>query len=175
MDLGDIYPVKEVKMGFYVQGPTKGKADYLLQKYEEEISELKQEEAGIMIKDPRMGVLVAVENGPFDAVGFAFDEVEFEAFTLPDDFRPKRFLALSRERAEELSGYRETVVNQGVQEDSSLYTREEVNSLVQAAIADTLNMPRTCERCGFDPADSSLKHVQEAQDIANKEKERRGE
>jgi hypothetical protein len=35
-----------------------------------------------------------VENGPFDACGWVFDELEFEAFTMPHDARPKRWLII---------------------------------------------------------------------------------
>lgn len=50
-------------------------------------------------------VIVVVNNGMFEAAGFAFDVDEFKAFTLPDDERPRSFLIMDRKKAEELSGY----------------------------------------------------------------------
>lgn len=35
--------------------------------------------------------VVLMDNGPFTAAGIAYAERELRAFTLPDDFRPKKF------------------------------------------------------------------------------------
>ena len=49
-----------------------------------------------------MGVVCVVENGMFDAAGFAFCKEELEVFAAPDA-RPKTWLSMDLERAIELS------------------------------------------------------------------------
>lgn len=46
-----------------------------------------------------------MNNGFFEAAGYAYKDSELEAFTRPDDFRPKTFLKMDLARAQELSGY----------------------------------------------------------------------
>jgi len=41
--------------------------------------------------------VVVVSNGPFEAAGIAYSEREWEAFNLPDDFRPKKYLLVPKE------------------------------------------------------------------------------
>lgn len=48
-------------------------------------------------------VIVVVDNGFFEAAGYAFDKREFEAFTLPHDHRHKEFLVMDKELAERLA------------------------------------------------------------------------
>lgn len=52
------------------------------------------------------GVIVVVNNGLFEAAGFAYDVKEFEAFTEPNDTRSKEFVILDREVAKQASRYR---------------------------------------------------------------------
>jgi hypothetical protein len=53
---------------------------------------------------PDLAIIVVVDNGIFEAAGYAYDEAEYRAFTEPDDMRPKTFLVMPRDKAEELSG-----------------------------------------------------------------------
>ena len=46
------------------------------------------------------GVIVIVDNGEFEAAGWAFNQAEFEAFTLPEDHRSKQFVVIERAEAE---------------------------------------------------------------------------
>lgn len=88
-------------MGYYIDMTSKGvqlpatnKADYLIL------------DGAVEIPEPKEFVdnLVCVmENGPFDAAGYAFNKAEFKAFTYPGDYRPKRWLIY--EHAAKLSGY----------------------------------------------------------------------
>ena len=91
-------------MGYYLQGPNLGKADYLLATHSE-IKEVTQDEAEFFRCEDITGIVVVVENGTFDAAVYVFDDAEFEDFTLSDDLRPKRFLSGPRELLEELSGF----------------------------------------------------------------------
>jgi hypothetical protein len=90
-------------MGFYIQGPNLGKADYLLTL--PDFKEITREEADFFLCEDVNGLVVVVENGPFDAAVYVFNDAEFEDFVLEDDPRPKRFLSGPREVLEELSGY----------------------------------------------------------------------
>ena len=57
------------------------------------------------MEDPDLGVIVVMDNGLFQAAGFAYSKEEFEAFTMPTDPRPKEFVIMGRKEAERLSGY----------------------------------------------------------------------
>lgn len=90
-------------MGFYIEGPLHRKADHIIQT--EDAIELAGADAAREAFSNGMGVICVVENGPFDAAAFAFSSEELEVFANPSDSRPKRWLAMDRERAEELSGF----------------------------------------------------------------------
>lgn len=49
-------------------------------------------------------LIVLVDNGPFDAAGWVFDEREFKEFTDPTDSRPRSFWLMDLEVAKELTG-----------------------------------------------------------------------
>jgi hypothetical protein len=90
-------------MGFYIE--TAGfnyKAKAISEKYAGKISTY--DEAFLAVRDPNIGVVVILNNGFFEAAGFAFDEKEFKAFT--SDNRPKQYVLLDREVAELASGYK---------------------------------------------------------------------
>ena len=52
-----------------------------------------------------MALICVVDNGPFEAAGYCYDEREFIAWCDPSDTRPKTWLLMSKIRAEELTGY----------------------------------------------------------------------
>jgi len=89
-------------MGYYIQGPAKGKAEFIVENLNGKI--VSQSEAKEAV-DNGLGVIVVVNNGPFEAAGFAFDWKEFQDFTLFTDQRPKRFVIMDRKLACELSGF----------------------------------------------------------------------
>jgi len=89
-------------MGYYIQGPAKGKAKMLLD--EEDAFLLEGLEQAREAFAEGFGVICVVDNGPFEAAGFAFSQNELEVFIHPDG-RPKTWLAMDLERARELSGY----------------------------------------------------------------------
>ena len=92
-------------MGYYIEGPTKGKADYIVQLNESEAEIVSYDEAAVLINDSNIAIIVVMDNGAFEAAGFAFDKDEFKAFTVPSDTRPKKFIKMDRTMAKTLSGY----------------------------------------------------------------------
>lgn len=92
-------------MGYYIETDSStDKANYIAKIYNGK--SVSRAEAAEAMKDPDKGVIVVVDNGYFEAAGFAFNQKEFEAFTRPDDKRYKDFIILDRELAKQLSEYR---------------------------------------------------------------------
>lgn len=60
---------------------------------------------------PEKALIVVLDNGPFEAAGFAYDEREFLAFTNPVDLRRKDYVLLDRTTAEEASGWKRDVAD----------------------------------------------------------------
>lgn len=56
------------------------------------------------MNDKTKAVIVTVNNGMFEAAGFAYDLKEFEAFT--DFARPTNFVVIDRQKAKELTGFK---------------------------------------------------------------------
>lgn len=86
-------------MGFYINTTSKGvelprnnKADYLILDGATEVKAVFQP-----------NLICVVENGQFEAAGYAYSEAEFEVFNDPQDPRPKRWLV--HPMAAKLSGY----------------------------------------------------------------------
>ena len=89
-------------MGYYIQTPSaKSKARYLM------------DHEGAVAMPPGMGwndrpdgksIVCVVDNGAFEAAGYAFDKAEFEAFDRPDG-RPRAWLLMDTHRVRELSGF----------------------------------------------------------------------
>ena len=50
-------------------------------------------------------LIVVVDNGAFEAAGFAYNQAEFNAFTEPEDSRPKEYVIMDRHKAEQLTGF----------------------------------------------------------------------
>ncbi len=89
-------------MGYYIQGPAKGKVEHILAECEG-AKEVSIEEATGLVDS---GLVCVVDNGMFEAAGFVYSKREFEEFADPIDSRPKRWLSVPREWAEKESGYR---------------------------------------------------------------------
>lgn len=87
-------------MGYYIQSDMQT----LITKHQAMV--VTQDEARQMMDDPEIGIVVVMNNGMFCAYGYAFCMAEFEAFTLPNDNRPKKFLAMSDKDARTLLGYK---------------------------------------------------------------------
>ena len=90
-------------MGYYIELPAHhGKAELLEQLHDGEI--VSKDAARTAVSEGK-GVVVVMNNGPFEAAGFAYDLGEFQAFSDPRDSRPKKFVVMDREKAEKLSGF----------------------------------------------------------------------
>jgi hypothetical protein len=97
-------------VGYYIETPSaKGKADWLLKEHSEafEISEPLWEDLNAWFVAGYALVMV-VENEPFDAAVYVFNENEFDHFTDPADTRKARFILMGRDLVEDLSGYKRT-------------------------------------------------------------------
>ena len=86
-------------MGKYIQGPTHGKADMLIEKYGAKEIGLTDVQAALNAGD---GVVCVVDNGPFEAAAYIYSQSEFVAFSQPTDFRLKTWLRMGKVVIEEL-------------------------------------------------------------------------
>ena len=91
-------------MGFYIPGPSFGKAEILLR--EHGATEIPPPLSLAPIASDK-ALICVVSNGAFEAAGYAFNQSEFEAFTLPEDRRPKRWFVIDRKLANQLTGYKD--------------------------------------------------------------------
>ena len=88
--------------GFYIQGPSKGKVAMLETKF-----------AGVVVPQPSnlskipvgKALICVVDNGPFEAAGYCFNQHEFEIFTIPQDTRPKTWVIIDEATAKKETGY----------------------------------------------------------------------
>lgn len=88
-------------MGYYVEVPEpKGKFEQIEKMYNGKEMTLEEAKKFLGV----IGVIVIVDNGPFEAAAFAYDLDELEAFFRPDDYRPKRIIGIERSLAIILSG-----------------------------------------------------------------------
>ena len=78
-------------MGYYIQGPAKGKAAMLVSEHQAVNVTLDRPETFADVPDGQ-AMIVVMDNGPFEAAGLCYDEREFVEFTDPGDNRPKQFL-----------------------------------------------------------------------------------
>ena len=107
-------------MGYYIPGPTNGKADHIVEVYKGVVldSQPKWEEV-----PEDMALVCVVDNGDFEAAGLCVDEREFNRFAAPDELRnpnppvgvidmnpteqrPRTWVLMPKSKAYELSGVR---------------------------------------------------------------------
>jgi hypothetical protein len=88
-------------MGYYIQGPAKGKVAFLTSQYGAE------ELAGALVPFfvSSHGVICVVDNGSFEAAAYIHDLEEFMRFDQPHDPRPKVWLLMEKALAKQLSGH----------------------------------------------------------------------
>lgn len=94
-------------MGYYIEGPTLGKTDFLIKEYDaKEININEAKEAF----DQGFGIIFIVNNFLFDAAGYAYNKEEFnywyESLISGKDSRPYRIVKMDKDLAEKLSGYK---------------------------------------------------------------------
>lgn len=90
-------------MGYYIQGPARGKGEFLMEKYGADI--VSKTRAEQLINSNEFAVVCVVDNGPFEAAALCYDTREFEAFSNPSDYRSKLWMTMERAKAHELAGY----------------------------------------------------------------------
>ena len=91
-------------MGYYIEVPNnKGKAQQIIKLH-----------GGRIIPAPvpldtlsdNEAIICVVDNGPFEAAGFAYSEKELDEFSRPDG-RPRTWVIMDRAKACELTGFKE--------------------------------------------------------------------
>ena len=87
-------------MGFYIEGPTVGKAAYLVKEHGAELTNscMLWED----IPDGKAAICVVL-NGAWDAAAYCFSEKEFDEWHDFSDPRPKTWLLMDKSKAKELS------------------------------------------------------------------------
>ncbi len=89
-------------MGYYVEVPqNKDKVNKIIELFGGERVN-KPKKFSDIAEDKAL--LCVVDNGPFEAAGFAYDEREFEAFSHSDG-RPREWMTMDRGLAEKITGY----------------------------------------------------------------------
>jgi hypothetical protein len=98
-------------MGFYIDQTSKGTP---LGRHDKAETLVREGDAILLNEQPQWkdvpadtAIICVVNNGPFEAAGFAFSEDEFNVFARPDG-RPRQWLTMKREVAEKLSGFRKS-------------------------------------------------------------------
>jgi len=89
-------------MGYYIQGPTTGKAQYIVNEYDGKIIPCPSKFSDI--PDDK-ALISVVANMFFEAAAYCYNDREFVEFTSPTDYRPKTWLIMDKKLAEKLSGF----------------------------------------------------------------------
>ena len=91
-------------MGYYIQVlKNKGKAQQIVDLYGGRIALSPPSFEDIAEGE---AIICVVDNGPFEAAGFCFNQRELNDFSYYDD-RPRVWVVMGRKRACELTGYEE--------------------------------------------------------------------
>ncbi len=93
-------------MGYYIEVPNnKGKAQQLVDLHGARILD---KQPVFTDAKPDEAIICVLDNGPWEAAGFAYNEREFEEFAAPDMIgrqRPRTWLIMDRAKAIKLTGY----------------------------------------------------------------------
>lgn len=90
-------------MGFYIETPVAhGKVQYLIDHHDARV--VQKPQSLLEVPDDK-ALVVVVDNGFFEAAGYAYDEREFAAFSGPEDDRPKTWLLLDKGFVQDATGY----------------------------------------------------------------------
>ena len=91
-------------MGYYIEtGTSRDKAKHIMEKHEA-LKCPSKEIARSCVGAKDMAVIVVMDNGLFEAAGFAYNMSEFDAFTSDD--KPKQYLIMDRAKAKALTNYK---------------------------------------------------------------------
>ncbi|KKM62350.1 hypothetical protein LCGC14_1522510 [marine sediment metagenome] len=91
-------------MGYYIETPghTHGKAQQIIDVHGAEL--LSRAPLSVDDVPADKAIICVVDNGPFEAAAFAYNDEELRDFTHPDP-RPKQWLLMDRAKACELTGF----------------------------------------------------------------------
>jgi hypothetical protein len=94
----------ETVMGHYIQGPPKGKAQYIVSEYDAKYPDSENISLSFDARPKGYEWVCVVDNGPFEAAAWLFSEHEFSAFTesTPGDERPRKFLLVPAEKIKQI-------------------------------------------------------------------------
>lgn len=91
-------------MGYYVEGPSIGKGLFMVSKYK---AQQINKPASFESIPAGKGLVIVVENGYyFEAAAYAYDAAEFQAFTDPNDWRPKSYYLMDLPTLNSITGYK---------------------------------------------------------------------
>lgn len=95
--------IKGEPMGYYIQGPAKGKGQFIIDTY----GARSIDPADITIDDvANKAVICVIDNGPFEAAAFCYNDYELTVFATDNTGRPKQFYIIEdREQVKQLTGY----------------------------------------------------------------------
>ena len=85
-------------MGYYIEGPTRGKADFICKTFGARI-------ANGAVTPGLDGIIVVLDNGLFEAACFCHNAAEFERCVDVNDDRPKTILIGDYNTLAEAAGY----------------------------------------------------------------------
>ncbi len=94
-------------MGYYIEGPSKGKAKWLMDTYDAE--EIVAAPGVILTRNsvpPGKAIVCVVDNGLFEAAAYGYNNQELADFQAPWDLRPKRFIVMDEKKVQELTRFK---------------------------------------------------------------------
>ena len=92
-------------MGYYIEVPeNKGKAQQIIDIHGAEL--LNKVPLSVNDVPEDKAIIVIVDNGPFEAAAFAYNDMELREFARPDR-RTRQWLLMDRAKACELTGYKD--------------------------------------------------------------------
>lgn len=89
-------------MGYYIQGPTLGKAKFIIENYGAE--RISEPDSFTDISSDK-ALICVVSNYVFEAAGFCHNQREFDEFTYEGDARAKEWLIMDIDKAKELTNF----------------------------------------------------------------------
>lgn len=88
-------------MGYYIEGPTFNKADYLVKKYEGE----RTGPVHPSLLPANTAIICVLHNRNFEAAAFCFDDDEFDEFYNDGTDRVKEWVLIPYDLAKKLTGF----------------------------------------------------------------------
>lgn len=90
-------------MGYYIDGPLKGKAQYIIDEMEGEMLSKPPVQLNEIPEDKAL--ICVLHHETFDAAGYCYNQEEMMAFDDPTETRHMTWLLMPKDRAIKESGY----------------------------------------------------------------------